>query len=198
MASAISANRLELLQIADAVAREKLIDKGIVIEAMEDAIQRAARARYGAENDIRAKLDPNTGDLRLMPCPVGEVRGARQRPVDAGRRDFDFVIACDGVFGLDEIEQCMGKLGAAFHIHAAVGPFGHDLQGLGRAAHDAQAHQLEPRLFNDGFEHRFQMRCGGENERLQKQSHRPNARIGANKKSFPAATLRPPHNRSCC
>ncbi|HET6942355.1 MAG TPA: NusA N-terminal domain-containing protein, partial [Sphingomicrobium sp.] len=45
-----SANKAELLAIADAVAREKLIDRGIVIEAMEDAIQRAARARYGAEN----------------------------------------------------------------------------------------------------------------------------------------------------
>ncbi len=65
MATAVTANRAELIAIADAVAREKLIDKGIVIEAMEDAIQRAARARYGAENDIRAKLDPNTGDLRL-------------------------------------------------------------------------------------------------------------------------------------
>ena len=63
--AAATANKAELLAIADAVAREKLIDKGIVIEAMEDAIQRAARARYGAENDIRAKLDPNTGDLRL-------------------------------------------------------------------------------------------------------------------------------------
>ncbi len=61
----VSANKAELLAIADAVAREKLIDRGIVIEAMEDAIQRAARARYGAENDIRAKLDPETGDLRL-------------------------------------------------------------------------------------------------------------------------------------
>jgi N utilization substance protein A len=60
-----SANKAELLAIADSVAREKLIDRGIVIEAMEDAIQRAARARYGAENDIRAKLDPETGDLRL-------------------------------------------------------------------------------------------------------------------------------------
>src|SRR2546423_1916451 len=63
--AAVSANRAELIAIADAVAREKLIDKGIVIEAMEDAIQRAARARYGAENDIRAKLDTETGDLRL-------------------------------------------------------------------------------------------------------------------------------------
>ena len=63
--AAASANKAELLAIADAVAREKLIDKGIVIEAMEDAIQRAARARYGAENDIRAKLDAETGDLRL-------------------------------------------------------------------------------------------------------------------------------------
>ena len=63
--AAATANKAELLAIADAVAREKLIDKAIVIEAMEDAIQRAARARYGAENDIRAKLDGETGDLRL-------------------------------------------------------------------------------------------------------------------------------------
>jgi N utilization substance protein A len=65
MASAISANRAELLAIATAVATEKMIDKSIVIEAMEEAIQKSARNRYGAENDIRAKLDPRTGDLRL-------------------------------------------------------------------------------------------------------------------------------------
>ena len=65
MASAISANRAELLAIATAVASEKMIDKSIVIEAMEEAIQKSARNRYGAENDIRAKLDPRTGDLRL-------------------------------------------------------------------------------------------------------------------------------------
>jgi len=65
MASAISANRAELLAIANAVATEKMIDKSIVIEAMEEAIQKSARNRYGAENDIRAKLDPRTGDLRL-------------------------------------------------------------------------------------------------------------------------------------
>lgn len=65
MATAVTANRAELLAIADAVAREKSIDRAIVIEAMEDAIQRAARARYGAENDIRAKIDPKTGDTQL-------------------------------------------------------------------------------------------------------------------------------------
>jgi len=65
MATAISANKAELIAIANSVATEKMIDRAIVIEAMEDAIQRAARARYGAENDIRAKLDPDTGDLRL-------------------------------------------------------------------------------------------------------------------------------------
>ncbi len=60
-----TANRAELIAIANSVATEKMIDRGIVIEAMEDAIQRAAKNRYGAENDIRAKLDPQTGDLRL-------------------------------------------------------------------------------------------------------------------------------------
>ena len=61
----ISANRLELLQIADAVAREKAIDRTIVIEAMEDAIQKAAKSRYGAENDIRCEIDPVTGETKL-------------------------------------------------------------------------------------------------------------------------------------
>ena len=65
MATAVTANRAELIAIADAVAREKSIDRTIVIEAMEDAIQRAARARYGAENDIRAKIDPKGGETRL-------------------------------------------------------------------------------------------------------------------------------------
>jgi len=61
----ISANRLELLQIADAVAREKSIDRKIVIAAMEDAIQKAAKARYGSENDIRCEIDAKTGETKL-------------------------------------------------------------------------------------------------------------------------------------
>jgi N utilization substance protein A len=61
----VSANRLELLQIADAVAREKTIDRKIVIEAMEDAITKAAKSRYGAENDIRCEINPKTGETKL-------------------------------------------------------------------------------------------------------------------------------------
>ncbi len=61
----ISANRLELLQIADAVAREKSIDRKIVIQAMEDAIQKAAKSRYGPENDIRCQIDARTGETGL-------------------------------------------------------------------------------------------------------------------------------------
>ncbi|WP_409432666.1 transcription termination factor NusA [Litorimonas sp. RW-G-Af-16] len=61
----ISANKLELLQIAKAVADEKSIDRTIVLEAIEEAIQKAARMRYGAELDIRAKLDPVTGEQSL-------------------------------------------------------------------------------------------------------------------------------------
>src|SRR6202047_2860760 len=62
---AVSANKLELLQIADAVAREKSIDRGIVISAMEDAIAKAARARYGSETDVHAEIDAKKGELRL-------------------------------------------------------------------------------------------------------------------------------------
>ncbi|MBH0237667.1 transcription termination factor NusA [Methylobrevis albus] len=63
---AVSANRLELLQIADAVAREKSIDRQIVIAAMEDAIQKAARSRYGQETDIRAEINARTGEIKLQ------------------------------------------------------------------------------------------------------------------------------------
>jgi len=63
--SVTSANRLELLQIADAVAREKMIEPALVIEAMEDSLGKAARSRYGAEYDIRAVIDRKSGELEL-------------------------------------------------------------------------------------------------------------------------------------
>jgi len=101
MATAISANKAELLAIADSVAREKLIDKAIVIEAMEDAIQRAAKNRYGAENDIRAKLDPQTGDLRLWRVVevveavddyFKQVSVADAQKLEAGAKVGDFIV----------------------------------------------------------------------------------------------------------
>ena len=95
----VSANRLELLQIADAVAREKSIDKGIVIAAMADAIQKAARSRYGQETNIRADINPNTGEMKLQRLMevVEEVEdygrqialsSARERNPDAEIGDF--------------------------------------------------------------------------------------------------------------
>ena len=91
MSNAVSANRLELLQIAEAVAREKSIDKEIVLSAMEEAIQRAARSRYGSELDIRAKIDPKTGEtsLRRVITVVedGEVENeSAQMPLSEARR----------------------------------------------------------------------------------------------------------------
>lgn len=65
MASTVAANRLELLQIADAVARDKSIDKAVVLTAMEEAMQRAAKAHYGAENDIKVDIDPKTGETHV-------------------------------------------------------------------------------------------------------------------------------------
>ena len=62
----ISANRLELLQIADAVAKEKSIEKEIVIAAMSEAIEKAAASKYGAENKIRVDIDETTGTIKLL------------------------------------------------------------------------------------------------------------------------------------
>ncbi len=56
---------MELLQVADTVAREKNIDRDIVIEAMEEAIQKAGRSKYGHDHDIRAKIDRTSGEIEL-------------------------------------------------------------------------------------------------------------------------------------
>ncbi len=68
---AVSANRLEILQIAESVAREKGIEKEIVLNSMEHAMQKAARSRYGIEHDIRAVIDPKSGEMQLLRCTDG-------------------------------------------------------------------------------------------------------------------------------
>ncbi|QDZ01278.1 transcription termination/antitermination protein NusA [Nitratireductor mangrovi] len=96
---AVSANRLELLQIADAVAREKSIEKDIVLHAMADAIQKAARSRYGQETNIRADINAQTGEMKLQRLmevveqveePAREIAlaEARERNPDAQPGDF--------------------------------------------------------------------------------------------------------------
>lgn len=56
---------MEIIQVADAVAREKMIDRNIVLDAMEEAIQKAGRSKYGYDQDIRAKIDRQSGDITL-------------------------------------------------------------------------------------------------------------------------------------
>ncbi len=95
----VTANRLELLQVADALAREKAIDREIVLSAMEEAIQKAAKSRYGAEHDIRAQIDRRTGETRLFrvlevvedvedPARQITLEEARARKADAEIGDF--------------------------------------------------------------------------------------------------------------
>ncbi|TAK98173.1 MAG: transcription termination/antitermination protein NusA [Rhodospirillaceae bacterium] len=65
MAQSIGMARPELVQVADTVARDKTIDREEVFEAMEQAIQKAGRSKYGHENDIRAAIDRRTGEIKL-------------------------------------------------------------------------------------------------------------------------------------
>jgi N utilization substance protein A len=104
MSIGVSANRLELLQIARAVAAEKSIDETIVIEAIEEAIQKAARSRYGAENDIRAKIDPKTGELSLTRnmTVVEEVENESQELTLADAQKIDKTAEIGTVFS-DEL-----------------------------------------------------------------------------------------------
>src|SRR6195952_4294308 len=85
---AISANKLELLQIADAVAREKNIDRQIVLESMEDAMQKAARSRYGQETEVRAEINPKTGEVRFsrLLLVVDEIKNAPPQTLPADAR----------------------------------------------------------------------------------------------------------------
>ena len=66
--SEFNTNKSELLQIADAVAEEKLIEPHLVIEAMEDSLSKAAKSKYGSEYDIQAKIDIKTGELSMNRC----------------------------------------------------------------------------------------------------------------------------------
>jgi len=58
-------DKVELLRIAEAVAVEKSIDKETILSSMESAIQKAAKTKFGSENDIRAKIDRESGDISL-------------------------------------------------------------------------------------------------------------------------------------
>ena len=98
--------RPELLQVADTVAREKGIDREEVLEAMEQAIQKAARSRYGQETNIRADIDPQTGEMklqRLMEVTDNVEEPARQIAANAGAEGSVVVNAIknnnDGQYG---------------------------------------------------------------------------------------------------
>ena len=66
MDSTVTYARPELLQVADTVARDKGIDRDEVLEAMEQAIQKAGRSKYGQDYDIRAEIDRTNGEIRLL------------------------------------------------------------------------------------------------------------------------------------
>ena len=86
-----SANQLELLQTAEAVAREKMIDPGLVVDAMEESLARAAKSRYGSEMDIRVSIDRKTGKATFTRVRTvveqhrDDARVAERRVADAVR-----------------------------------------------------------------------------------------------------------------
>ena len=96
--------RKDLLEMAEIVAREKSIDKDVVLEAMEQAIGRAARTKYGFENDIRSVIDRKTGEIKLgryrevveeIPDPeraASYILLADAKEIDAGHKVGDILI----------------------------------------------------------------------------------------------------------
>ena len=115
MNAGVSANRLEILQIADAVAREKSIDKDIVIAAMADAMAKAARARYGAEN---VQGIPEVAVLLALVQARAIVAAERDEHVHHG---FDGLLPALGCFAvLDHATQhghaCLGRAMPCQHL----------------------------------------------------------------------------------
>ncbi len=106
--------RPELLQVADAVARDKAIDREIVVEAMEQAIQTAARRKYGMELDIRAQITPKTGEIRLSRIrkvvDAVEDDAVEIALADAQARDSALEVGDEFVEGLPPID--LGRLAA--------------------------------------------------------------------------------------
>ena len=151
-------------------------DDIVAVQSIEHGRESVCARRAGACSSILASW-PVQRAKSTEPC---------QRPVDAGRGNFDLVVAFDRIFGLDEIEQRMGKLAQPSTSMLPSGRSAMICRVLCCAAHDAQTHQPEARSFDHGFKHRFQMRCRVKMAILQIQN------------LFPAAVLRPPHNRSCC
>ena len=86
MDSTVTYARPELLQVADAVARDKGIERDEVLEAMEQAIQKAGRSKYGHEHDIRAEIDRNNGEIRLLRFREVAEHGRERGDADPARR----------------------------------------------------------------------------------------------------------------
>ena len=61
----VSANKIEILRIAESVAQEKMIDKTIVISALEEAIAKAAKSNYGEENEVIVEINQDNGDISI-------------------------------------------------------------------------------------------------------------------------------------
>lgn len=95
---------MELLQVADNVAREKNIDREIVIGAMEEAIQKAGRSKYGHDHDIRAHIDRRSGvielkryrqvmeDGALIENEVAQLTAAQAKKISATAKPGEFII----------------------------------------------------------------------------------------------------------
>lgn len=132
---------MELLQVSDAVAREKNIDRNIVLEAMEEAIQKAARAKYGHDHDIRAHIDRKTGliDLKryreVVETVEDEVRQLTLKEAQRIKKD-----AAIGEFLIDDLPPLdFGRIAAQTAKQVIV-------QKVREAEREKQFHEFKDRV----------------------------------------------------
>jgi N utilization substance protein A len=96
----------EILQVADAVAREKNIDKNLVLDAMESSVAIAARKKYGHDRTIKSEIDRKTGEIRLFrESVVVENDYIPEKPMDISDEDFDIEVALEGKIFLKDAKE---------------------------------------------------------------------------------------------
>jgi N utilization substance protein A len=156
MATTADIPRLEMLQVADMVAREKGIEREEVLEAMEEAIQKAARSRYGLEHDIRAEINPADAKKMDSDAEIGNEFREELPPFDFGRvaaQTAKQVITQQGARGRArrQYEEFKDRVGEIINGTVKRVEYGNIIVDLGRGEGIMRRNETIPReSFNIG------------------------------------------------
>ncbi len=100
----VSANKIEILRIAETVAQEKMIDKEIVLSALEEAIVKAAKTSYGEENEVIAEINPENGEI-LLSRKLLVVKDVKNKDIFFHKMDHEELKTTDQLYGISSYQR---------------------------------------------------------------------------------------------